>query len=88
MHIGIVVNGKADLFEMISALGPASRFTGRLNGRQEQSQQHRDDGNHDEQFDQCESAAMCHGESLVLPGKVTMNRVPVFRELSTLILPP
>jgi Na+-transporting NADH:ubiquinone oxidoreductase subunit NqrB len=51
-----IVDSKRQLFEVVLALCPACRFTGLLNGRQQQGNQDGDDGNHNQQFDQCETA--------------------------------
>ena len=45
------------LFQMIAALKISGRFPRRLHGRQQQADQHRDDGDDHQQFDQRESAA-------------------------------
>jgi hypothetical protein len=44
----IRVQRQGHLLEMILALGPAGHLTHFLNGRQEQRDQHRDDGDHDQ----------------------------------------
>ena len=54
--IGIVVNGKPDLLQIIPALRPPRRFASLLHCRQQQCDQDRDDGDHDQEFDQCKSA--------------------------------
>ena len=46
----IVVHRQADLLEVVDALGPAGRLAGRLHGRQEQGDQHGDDGDHHQQL--------------------------------------
>jgi hypothetical protein len=40
---------------MIEALRSRGRFADALNGRQEKPQQNRNDGNHDQQLNQCET---------------------------------
>jgi len=38
-----IVNAENDLFDMVGTLHSACRFTGRLNGRQQQADQNNDD---------------------------------------------
>ena len=45
----------ADLLEIIGALGAPGGFSGGLNGREEQSDQHGDDRDHNQKLDQGES---------------------------------
>jgi hypothetical protein len=54
---------QADLFEIVRALRSPGRFTGGLNGRKQQRDQHSDNRNHHEKLDQGEAAAHFH-----LPG--------------------
>jgi hypothetical protein len=44
----IVVQGQADLLQVVGALGPPSGLAGGLDGGQEQADQDRDDRDHDE----------------------------------------
>ena len=44
----VVVEGEAQLLEVVFALGPAGRLTDLLHGRQEQADQDGDNGDHDE----------------------------------------
>ena len=66
----IVVHRQADLLQVIQALRAPGRLARRLHGRQEQGDQHADDGDHDQQFDQRETggepAGPCeaHGDIL------------------------
>ena len=53
----VVVQGDADLLEVVGALGPAGRLAGRLDGRQQQGDQHADDGDDHQQLDQGEATA-------------------------------
>ena len=53
----IILGGQGDLLEVVRALGPVARLPRRLDGRQEQGDQDRDDGDHDEEFDQRETVA-------------------------------
>src|SRR5690606_13430420 len=46
----MVVEGHAELPTIIQTLRPAGGFAGRLDGRQEQRDQHADDGDHHQQF--------------------------------------
>ena len=52
----VVVHRQPELFEITLALSPAARFAGDLNGRQEHGDQDTDDGNHDQQFHERETA--------------------------------
>ena len=51
-----VVQGDADLFEVVAALHSSSGFSCGLHGGQEQCDEHSDDGDDDEQFDEREGA--------------------------------
>ena len=53
----VVVQRKANLFEMIAALGAASSFAGLLHGREQQRDEHGDNGNHHKEFDEGETDA-------------------------------
>ena len=55
-RIGIVGHCQPQLPQVILALAAATRFTGRLDGRQQQRDEHPYDGNHHEQFDERERA--------------------------------
>jgi len=63
-RIVIVVQGQADLFEVIGAFDPSRGPTNALDRGKEQAHQHRDDGDHDEQFDQGEGDATHGGPRL------------------------
>ena len=52
------MDGDADLFEVIGALGPPRRLAGGLNGGEQQRDQHGDDRDDDQQFDQSEGVTM------------------------------
>ena len=52
----IIRQRQPELLQIVDALGPASGFAGRLDGRQEQGDQDRDDRDDDEQLDQGEAA--------------------------------
>ena len=52
----VIVQGEPDLLQVVDALGTAGRLAGGLDGRQQQGDQDRDDGDHDQQLDQRESA--------------------------------
>ncbi len=54
----IIVNGDADLFEIVVALSPPRGFASRLNSGEQQRNQHRDDRDDDQQFDQSKRAAI------------------------------
>jgi hypothetical protein len=48
------VKGQSALLEIVGALGPGGRLTDLLHGRQRQSDEDRDDGDHHQQLDQRE----------------------------------
>ena len=50
----VAVQRQADLLQVVDALRPARRLTRRLNGGQEQTDQHGDDRDHHQQLDQGE----------------------------------
>ncbi len=56
--IGVVtvVQGEAHLLEVVHRLNTGGRFADLLNSRNEQPDEDRDDGDHDEKFDQREAA--------------------------------
>ena len=54
----IIERGQSQLMQIISALRPSRGLTGRLNGRQQQSHQHADDGDYDQQLNECESPSL------------------------------
>ncbi len=65
MHIVVVVKRDADLFEVVPALSTSSSFASRLNGWQQQRDQNRNDGDHDEQFDERKAdASLLHAVTL------------------------
>jgi hypothetical protein len=43
------------LVEIVLALEPTGRFANLLDGRKQQTNKHRDDGNDNQQLDQCET---------------------------------
>ena len=51
----VVVQPQADLLEVVGALDAARGLAGRLHGGQQQGDQHRDDGDDDQQLDQREA---------------------------------
>ena len=53
----VVVQRQSQLLEIVLALAAASGLAGGLHGRQKQRHQNGDDGNHDQQLDQRESAS-------------------------------
>jgi len=53
----IIVDCQAQLLHVVGALGASGCFSRRLHGRQQQRDQNRDDGDHDQQLDQRETAA-------------------------------
>ena len=60
----IVVQGQADLFQMVFALNFSSGFSRSLNGRQKQGDQRRDDRDHDEQLNQSKSGSFSLAEHI------------------------
>jgi len=55
--VEVVVEGEADLFEIVVALSPARRFPRLLNGWEQEGDQHGDDADDDQQFDQGKSVS-------------------------------
>jgi hypothetical protein len=51
----IILDGQADLLEIIGALGAAGRLAGGLHGGQQEGDQDADDRDHDQQLDQRET---------------------------------
>ena len=62
--VTVVMQGQADLLEVVDALDPPGGLSGRLHGRQQQRDQHRDDGDDDQQLDQRESPS-AHGPTRI-----------------------
>ena len=60
----IVVQGQADLFQMVFALNFSSGFSRSLNGRQKQGDQRRNDRDHDEQLNQSKSSSFSLAEHI------------------------
>jgi hypothetical protein len=58
------VHRQADLLQIVFALGPTRRLARLLNGRKEQCDQNRNDGDDDEQFDQRKTDAPSAGGAL------------------------
>jgi Replication initiator protein A len=54
MRAMIVMHRQPDLLQVVQALRPPRRFPGRLDGGQQQGDQHGDDGDHHQQLDQRE----------------------------------
>ncbi len=48
----VVVQGQADLLQVVDALRTAGRFAGGLYGRQQKRDEHADDGNHHQELDE------------------------------------
>ena len=53
----VIVHGQADLLQIVDALGPPSGFACRLNGREQQRNQDRDDGDDYQKLDQGKTAS-------------------------------
>ena len=60
MRAFVVVQGQADLLEVVDALGTPGGFAGRLDGGQQQGDQDADDADDHEQFDQSEGTSLFH----------------------------
>ena len=62
----VVVDGQADLLEVVDALRPPGRLAGRLHGGQQQGDQDRDDRDHHQELDEREAATKTglHGNLL------------------------
>lgn len=58
MGIMKTVQSKSDLLQVVQALRSARCGTSLLDGWKKDRDQHRDDGDHDEQFNQCKARAM------------------------------
>jgi hypothetical protein len=55
------VKTKANLLEIVNALASAGSFTGGLNGWEKQRDENRDNRDHNQQLNQCETLAVsCH----------------------------
>jgi hypothetical protein len=54
----VVLGGQGDLFEVVRALHPIRGLANLLHGREQQADQDRDDGDHDQQLDECEGPAL------------------------------
>jgi hypothetical protein len=54
VQIKKTVSGKSPLLDMVLALHPSCRLTSRLNGRQQNGNQHANDTDDDEEFDKGE----------------------------------
>ena len=54
----IVVQGDAQLMQIVAALGAAAGLTGRLHRGQQERGQNADDGNYDQELDQREPTAL------------------------------
>src|SRR5207253_7295852 len=59
-RIVVVVEGEADLLEVVRTLGACGGLTDLLDGRDEQADENGDDGDHHQQLDQRERAALLH----------------------------
>src|SRR5262249_13454699 len=57
VHVVVMVDGDADLLEVVSTLGAGGGFANLLHRRHQQADQDRDDRDHDEQLDQGEARA-------------------------------
>ena len=55
-RVVVVMQGDAELLEVVGALDPAGGLAGLLHRRQQQGDEDADDGDHHQQFDECEAA--------------------------------
>jgi hypothetical protein len=60
MGFGVVVKRQPQLFQIVLALRTPGGFAGLLDGRQQQRNQHGDDGDDHQQFDESESLSHGH----------------------------
>ena len=60
-RIDVALNGESVLLQVVAAIAPSCRLAGALYCRQEESDQHRDDRDHDEQFDEREATMHATG---------------------------
>jgi hypothetical protein len=74
--VGVHLQGEAQLLEVVGALDAAGRLADFLDGRQQQGDQRRDDGDHHEQFQEGEGSrartrrqTAGHGKRSFLPGR-------------------
>jgi hypothetical protein len=51
----VIVNSQSKLLEVVAAAHSTSRFTGCLNGREEEAHKDADNRDDDQEFDQCET---------------------------------
>ena len=58
----VVLQGDADLHQVVLALSPPRRLAALLYGGQEQTDQDRDDRHHHQEFNQCETARAVNAE--------------------------
>src|SRR5258708_26991056 len=77
----ILVAGRRELLQIVLALRPPCRLAGLLHGRQKQRNQDRNNCDHHQKFDQCESvrSSSRHGASTwkkegKLPGNASASR--------------
>ena len=62
----VMVQGQPHLLLVVAARHTVGRLAHLLHGRQQQSNQNRDDGDDDQQFDQRKPRAFAHGGDLLL----------------------
>src|SRR4029453_4930135 len=53
-RVVVIVEGQPDLLQIVLALGAAGRLPRLLHGRQQERDEHADDGDHDQKLNQCE----------------------------------
>ncbi len=57
VRVGVVEGGEGDLLEVVHTLRPRGRLAHLLHGRQQQADQDRENGDHDQQLKQREAAS-------------------------------
>ena len=67
MDIEIIVERQTELFQVVFALNATSRLAGLLYRRKQQGDQNRNNRNHDQQFDECETVPTTNRHNLQAP---------------------
>ena len=80
MAIGVIGQGQADLLEVIRARGPPRLLARGLDRRQQQCDQHRDDGDDHQELDQGEAGRRAPG--LLRSSTLSMGSAPKTRRLN------
>ena len=81
-RVVVVMGREGQLLQVVGAAGAAGRLAGRLHGGQEQPDQDRDDGNHDQHLDQGEGiAAVVSGRARAWPSGDFVPRAGMLRAM-------